>query len=247
MRKIFTSILLTAAALVSRGEDQNCPVIQAVRTSSLPFSAEMTAPAWKNAPAYAFYKTAGTLEDFYRLPKEKAVVKLLYDDNYLYVGVRLQDSEVVSSGKSNQTFLFALGDTVEVFLKPAGEKYYWEIYGTPGKLTSCFYFRSRGVAGLSECYQYPLPAIKVDAVIDGTFNNWRDRDKGWKLLIAIPLKELRKHGLKFTTEENWTILVARYNYSRFLEETELSGFPQIIPDFHPLKNYARLELVTTTK
>ena len=33
--------------------------------------------------------------------------------------------------------------------------------------------------------------------------------------MAIPIKELTVHGAKFDNSANWTILLARYNYSAY--------------------------------
>lgn len=238
---LFLLLLGAAGSLFAAPEKQyHRPEIEVRYAPRVPFSAQLSDAVWKKAAVYPFMRSVKELEDFQRLPLEGGKLRLLYDDVNLYVGAELQDSDVVSDGKKNQTFLYAAGDVVEVFLKPEEHNYYWEIYGTPNKLTSCFYFLSRGSLGLPSGFADQGVKIKVDAFVKGTFNNSQDRDKGWNVLIVIPLAELRKNGMKFASGEKWTVFVARYNYSRFLSFCEFSGAPQKFANFHVLGDYARL-------
>lgn len=206
----------------------------------LKIDASLSAPEWKLAVPYKFAKRITAISDVALAPEEGSEARLLYDDKFLYVGAKTADSDVIDNGTSNQTHLYLTGDLIEVFIKPKNHKYYWEIYGTPKAFTTNFYFPSRGrlTAGVFDIPPTSLP--KVEAVVYGTLNNWQDKDKGWNVLIAIPLSELRKNGLKFINSEEWTIFISRYNYSRYLPEVELSSYPQILPSFHLHEYYANL-------
>jgi len=71
------------------------------------------------------------------------------------------------------------------------------------------------------------------------------RDREWTAEIAMPIKDLTAPGCHFEPSTKWRILVARYNYSRFLTTRgpELSTTPQLsVPDFHRFEEYATLEL-----
>ena len=207
--------------------------------------------AWAMAPAYSLVLP---LKSFSGLPEsmqktlgdtihEKGIVKLLWDDNYLYIGAELGDSDVMQEGKDDQTHLYTTGDLIEVFLKPAGENYYWEIYGTPNNKKSWFFFPSRGRIMFPGCSSYLPKDFNVAATVDGTLNNWRDRDKGWTIELAIPIKELTAYGAKFDNSANWTILLARYNYSAYLQKPELSAYPRLsCVNFHIYEEYAKLHL-----
>ena len=51
------------------------------------------------------------------------------------------------------------------------------------------------------------------------------------------------HGAKFDNSANWTILLARYNYSVYLQKQELTAFPQLSNvSWHIYEEYARLRL-----
>ena len=241
MKNIFL-ILATVSALVlcAEPEKKHRPVLEVNFAEKVPFSTDFSAPVWKKTPVYTFMKAITDLSDFHALPREGGKLRLLYDKNFLYVAAELVDSEVTSTGTRNQTHLYAQGDVVEVFIRPEQHRYYWEIYGTPNNLTSCFYFPSGGTLGLPSIFGPTSVKISVTSSVDGTFNNWKDKDKGWKTLIRIPLAELRKNGMKFAPGEKWTIFIARYNYSRFLPTCEYSGVPQKFAHFHVLSDYAKL-------
>ncbi|MFA6567937.1 MAG: carbohydrate-binding family 9-like protein [Victivallales bacterium] len=206
---------------------------------------------WAKAPAYSLRLS---LKAYSGLPesmqknigetlREKATVKLLWDDNYLYVGAEFEDSDVVNEGKEDQSHFYNTGDLLEVFLKPAKENNYWEIYGTPNSKKSWFFFPSRGRTMFPACASYLPEDLKVAATVDGTLDNWKDKDKGWAVEIAIPVRELTAYGAKFDNSANWTILLARYNYSAYLQKTELSAHPQLSnTNFHLYEEYARLRL-----
>lgn len=87
--------------------------------------------------------------------------------------------------------------------------------------------------------------LKVAAQVQGTLNNWHDRDKSWSMEMAIPRKEIERYGAKFEPGHPWRIFLARYNYSRYLPSKELSSFPQQAetPSFHIIEEYGRLELI----
>ena len=197
-------------------------------------------PAWKNTPAYTFLSNVKSIQDIRQLPHEKGSIQYLYDEHYLYVRAEFADSDIVNTAEKSGGHLYSCGDLLEVFIKPLDQPYYWEIYGTPNNLTSCFYFPSGGTLGLPGIFGPTSVKISVTSSVDGTFNNWKDRDKGWKTLIRIPLAELCKNGMKFAPGEKWTIFIARYNYSRFLPTCEYSGVPQKFAHFHVLSDYAKL-------
>ncbi len=216
------------------------PVIEVNFAPEVAFSTNFSTSVWKKTPAYPLMKAVSDLSDFHALPLEGGQLRLLYDKHFLYVAAELQDSEVTTTGTKNQSAFFALGDVVEVFLKPQNHNFYWEIYGTPNNLATCYFFPSRGSLGLPSGFASHGVDVKVISSVNGSFNNPLDRDNGWKVLIKIPLAALRKNGLKFAPGEKWTIFTARYNYSRYLPSCELSGVPQKFGDFHVLSDYAQL-------
>ena len=177
--------------------------------------------------------------------KEPGHIQLAWDNNYFYVGIRCKDSDLIAEGLNDEIRHFELGDLCELFLKPDNKSWYWELYVTPrGKKTS-FFFPGRGRFGLPGNMDYKSGLI-VATQCDGTLEDWRDRDTGWTAEMALPIKDLNAEGYPFSTDNQWRILVARYNFSRHmnLQGPELSMAPKLSQtNYHLHSEYGYLELV----
>lgn len=197
-------------------------------------------PAWKDAPAYPMCLANQNLQP--AEPREGGKVRFLWNEEYLYIGADFTDSDVVAEGKNDQEHHYRTGDLLEVFLKPDNETWYWELYATPHNKKTTFFFPGRGRLGLPSMEEYRCD-LKVAAYVDGTLNNWEDRDKGWTAEMAVPVKALTARGEKFGPEANWRVLIGRYNYSRYLPAVEHSACPQLrVSNFHNYEEYGYLTL-----
>lgn len=252
---LLTTFAFCAATLMSfsaPGDEIGSPDVIAKYTSEpVKLDGKLDESAWGKARSYSlsiplkarFGMPESMLRNGDGNLQEKSAVKLLWDDNYLYVGAEFEDSDVVQEGKEDQGHFYSTGDLLEVFLKPAEENYYWEIYGTPNNKKTWFSIPSRGRLIFPACASYLPENFKVAAAVDGTLNNWKDKDKRWTVEMAIPIKELTVHGAKFDNSANWTILLARYNYSVYLQGAELSAYPQLSNvNWHLYEEYAKLRL-----
>lgn len=176
--------------------------------------------------------------------EQDAEVRLAWNNEFLYLGVKFFDSDIVAEGKKDQEMHFSLGDVCELFLKPADKSWYWELYVTPRGKKSSFFFPSQGRLGLPSNFEYDCD-LKVDAQIEGTLNNWSDTDKYWTGEMAMPIKDLTSRGESFGPASDWRILVARYNYSYQLPTSgaELTMTPKLTEtNYHSLDEYAVLKM-----
>lgn len=175
-------------------------------------------------------------------PFEGGTVRLMYDKENLYVAAELKDTDVMQYGTEDQAHLYLTGDTLEMFLKPANSPKYWECYGTPnGKKTSLF-FDTRGYPRHND-RSVLMPGIKNAVKIQGTINNFNDKDKGWTIEVVIPKKELDKTGCEFKPGVPWTILISRYNYNYGSKEggAQFATVPELpVVNYHLLEYYADL-------
>jgi hypothetical protein len=214
-------------------------------TAPIVLDGRLDDPVWKTAKRYPM-EIPGDQTSQRKHLEENAHVQLAWDDQNLYVGIRLIDSDIVAEGDRDQTLHFETGDVAEVFLRPVRRTYYWELYATPHGKRSSYLIPGQGRVGLPSNFNYKMKG-GVASTLDGTLNNWHDRDEGWSTELKIPIAELERYGDKFASPSAWTLLVARYNYSRYLTEgrgPELSSCP-VLPatNFHYLKGYAELRLV----
>lgn len=175
---------------------------------------------------------------------EPGSVRLVWDDQYLYVAVEFEDSDIVAEGQDDQLPHSQLGDLCEVFLKPENETWYWQLQVTPHSRMSSFWFPARGRFGLPSNGQYSS-GLRVAAKIDGSLNNWRDKDRRWTAEMAMPLRDLTSRGETFGPGTAWRIAVVRYNYSRYRDQQgpELTMVPRLSgSNTHSLDQYTPLRL-----
>jgi len=195
---------------------------------------------WLKAKPLTFKANAGSL------CTENGVVKIVWDDKYLYISGVLEDSDIFQRATKNWRYLYATGDTFEVFIKPEKQTYYWELYATPNSLKNSLFYFSRYRNRRSR-YSKPKAKIKemlVASTFYGTLNDARDYDEKWITEMAIPIKSLDKNGEKIGLGKVWKFLVGRYNYGVSFYETELSrtGTP-IGNNFHNSKSWGKMKFV----
>jgi hypothetical protein len=228
-------------------------VIKAVFTATpVKLDGNLDEGAWAKAPAYDLALGGEVYEKLPAAMKktvgkelhEPGEFKLLWDKDYLYIGIKFTDSDIYAYGDEDEMHHYTQGDVAEIFIKPENDTYYWELYATPKGKKSAFFIPGRGclmsvILGLDPINN------KVGAQVQGTVNNWKDKDRSWTAEMAIPRKDLEKHGAKFGPGNKWRIFLARYNYSRYLPVKELSSIPKQkqTPNFHLLEEYGWLELV----
>jgi hypothetical protein len=172
---------------------------------------------------------------------EKTTVRLLWSRKFLYVRFDAIDSDIVAQSTKDQDYLFVQGDAVEIFLKPEGAPYYWELYGDVSNRKTCIFIPSRGLLGLPKNRSVkPDMELKVETKNKGTLNNKSDRDKGWTMVVKIPVAGLIRHGANFKSGAKWTFCVVRYNYSKYLPMRERTVFPKLSGEPHLYEDFAQM-------
>lgn len=177
----------------------------------------------------------------------KGSVRLLHDDKNLYIVFTFQDADLVDLSKEDDQELCTLSDVAEVFLKPLDDTWYWEFHVTPKRRVSTYWWPGCGRLGLVGTQPHVKQRfIRVVTWTQGTINNWRDRDQGWAALVAIPFAKLDRYGPPKDPHSRWTILLSRYDYSRYRRKgtgPELSAASALSePRFHLVDEYPRIFL-----
>jgi glucose/arabinose dehydrogenase len=200
----------------------------------------------------AAWKNAQTIDNFYvpwlgdkaRPAKTKTRAKLLWDREFLYFLADMEDADLFANIKEHNGFLW-FNDVFELFFKPADDKPgYYEFQVNPaGAVLDCFFPR-RNSGGFERFKNDTKFHLEAKVHLDGTLNNWTDKDKGWTAEGKIPWTDFLKTGGRPEVNEKWKFALCRYDYSVDFEGPELSTCaPLTKQDFHRFEDYATLKFM----
>lgn len=170
----------------------------------------------KTTPAKVYAHTSKKGSDVE--PLDPGTVRMMYDNNYLYIGAQLTDRDMIQYAAENQAKLAGQGDAFILYIKPANSPSYWECQVAPNGKIASFFVPTRGYPANPE--ETLMPGMKASVKVQGTINKYQDTDKGWTVELAIPLAQLKKAGAEFKPGSAWTILAARRNYNFNVLDTD---------------------------
>ena len=125
---------------------------------------------------------------------EVTLVKMLWDERYLYFYTELEEQHIWADIKERDKVIFYNND-FEIFIKTSKlDKQYAEFevnaLGTIWDLLLFNTYRHK----VPVINQWDMKEVKVAVNIDGTLNDPKDIDKRWSIEIALPLKDLAETG-----------------------------------------------------
>lgn len=179
-----------------------------------------------------------------RKPQTATKARLLWDDQYLYFAAEMEDSDLYADVKERNGMCWT-NDVFELFFKPrAEERLYYEFQvnalNTPLELL----LPSRGAGGYQRFAPVTELGLESAVRLDGTLNDWRDRDRGWTVEGRIPWKAFEAAGGRPKAGTKWRFALCRFDYSAALEAPELSSSaPLSQRDFHHYEDYGELTFV----
>jgi len=179
-------------------------------------------PVWETAQALEFRVPATHAK-----PKGPSHGRVLWDDRYLYVGIKAEDKDIWGhfTARDSRT---CEEDVLEVFLKPHRDRsaYYNFEINPLGTVYDAFNVR-RGAGGGDHhrWSRWDCEGLVVGVDVKGSINDWRDVDEYWSLEVAIPFASLPTlEGRAPKPGDTWKFHLARYDYSVYLEAgVELSS------------------------
>lgn len=200
-------------------------------------------PAWKLARDVPFYVPV-TLEE----PLSKTEAKVLWDDDYLYVGYRAYDKDIWSYFTERNSAT-CQEDVLEVFIQtdPEKEPYFNFEINALGTIYDAFNLK-RGAGGEDEhrWKYWDCIGVKTGVFIKGKINAPEVIDEYWQLEVAIPFAELPTlNGKSPEPGDTWRFNLARYDYSIHLPKgCELSASSKLSEvNFHLIEEYRPLVFV----
>lgn len=209
-------------------------VFEAVHSSVNPMEEGLYDEIRSRAAAYPFaYST-----DLDGEPGEGAEVWFAWNEEGLYVGAALEDSFLIAQNRHDEELHFESGDVFELFAKPAGDTYYWEMYATPfGNKTTLFFPREREGMVLDQfLHAHDFHGLRVAAAETAT---------GWKAEMWVPAEQLQVFGASWGPGSEWNLFCGRYNYNNAeLADPELSMAPALsATNYHLTNEYATLRFL----
>jgi hypothetical protein len=186
-------------------------------SSPIVIDGKLSDPAWEAAAwTDSFVDIEG---DKKSKPRYRTRVKMLWDDEALYVAAELEEPHVWATLTAHDSIIFNDND-FEMFLSPTGDNHlYAELelnaLNTTWDLLLTKPYKDKGVA----LQAWEIVGLKTAVHIDGTLNDSRDKDTGWTVEIKWPwagLKELAELTLPPKNGDQW-----RINFSRVEWDTEI--------------------------
>jgi hypothetical protein len=177
---------------------------------TLSLNGKLDDPAWRAVPwTDPFTDIEG---DIRPKPRHQTRAKMLWDDEYFYVGADLIEPDVWATLTERDSVIFHDND-FEIFIDPDGDNHqYYEIeinaLNTVWDLRLVKPYRDGGPA-LNE---WNIDGLKTAVHVDGTINRPGDRDRGWSMEMAFPWKVLAEYANRPTPPKDgdqW-----RINFSR---------------------------------
>lgn len=174
-------------------------------------------PSWREVPwTDDFVDIEG---DAKPRPRFRTRVKMLWDHQYFYVGVEMEEPHVWGTLTEHDSVIYHDND-FEVFLDPDGDNHEYYEFEINALNTGWDLFLNKPYRdGGSMLNEWEIPGLKTAVHLDGTLNDPSDLDKGWSVEIAFPWKVLAEYAHRPTPPrdgDQW-----RVNFSRVEWEHEV--------------------------
>ncbi len=194
-------------------------------------------PAWKAAPWTEYFVD---IEGHHKpTPRFHTRAKMLWDDDYLYVGAYLEEPHVWGTLKDKNSIIFNDPD-FEIFIDPDGSNHnYYEFeinaLGTIWELSLERPYRDGGPIHRGD----NMPGLLSKVHIDGSLNDPSDTDKGWSIEVAIPWSGLARYTGKNQScppqpGNQWRMNMSRVNWLVDIIDGKYSKVPR---EAHPEDNW----------
>ena len=213
----------------------------------------------------AAWQAAPWTEDFLDIegdakprPRFRTRVKMLWDDQYFYVGAELDEPHVWATLTQHDSVIFHDND-FEVFINPDGSNHgYGEFeinaFNTGWDLLLTAPYKDGGKA----INAWEIPGLKTAVRVDGTLNNPSDMDHGWSVEIAFPwkaLSELARRSGPPRDGEQWRVNFSRVEWNHELVDgkyRKIAGMkednwvwsPQGVIDMHRPETWGYVQFST---
>ena len=213
--------------------------------------------SWNNAPwTDDFVDIEG---DKKPRPRFQTRAKMLWDDEYFYVGAELKEPHIWGTLTKHDSVIFQDND-FEIFIDPDGDTHnYYEleinVLNTEWDLILKKAYRDGGPA----LNAWEVPGLKTATHVNGTLNDPSDTDTSWTVEWAIPWKVLAEFANKPSPPKDgdqWRVNFSRVEWEHLVEgktykkvpakpEANWVWSPQGFIDMHRPESWGYVQFVTS--
>lgn len=192
----------------------------------LSLNGKLDDPAWQKAPwTEPFIDIEG---DKKPRPRFRTRAKMLWDDEFFYIGADLEEPHVWATITQRDAVIFQDHD-FEVFIDPDGDNHqYYEIeinaLNTVWDLRLVKPYRDGGPA-LNE---WDAVGMKSAVHVDGKLNDPMTQDRGWSVELAFPWKALKEYANRPCPPregDQWRINFSRVEWDMEIKEGKYHKIP----------------------
>ncbi len=191
-------------------------------------------------------------------PRFRTRAKMLWDDQYFYIGAELEEPHVWATLTIHDAVIFNDND-FEVFIDPDGDNHDYAEFEI-NALNTCWdlLLTKPYKDGGKAINSWEIPGLKKAVHVDGTLNQPGDKDRNWTIELAFPwavLTELaRRHRtprdgdqwrINFSRVE-WQIDIADGRYRKIPHKPEDNWVwsPQGVIDMHRPETWGYVQFST---
>jgi len=193
---------------------------------SIKVDGKLDEDSWQNVPwTDDFVDIQG---DGMTIPRFRTHAKMLWDNEYFYIGAELEEPHVWATLTQHDSVIFQDND-FEIFIDPNSDNHeYYEIeinaLGTEWDLLLIRSYKDGGPAVNS----WEIPGLKVATHVEGTINNPTDVDQYWSVEAAIPWKVLAECAHCTTPpldNDQWRVNFSRVEWDVKVEDGKYLKIP----------------------
>ena len=141
--------------------------------------------------------------------KQKTTVRLLWDDQNLYIGYDCEDADITAQFTERDDPTYR-DDAVEAFLNPRPSQ--TDVYfGLEMNARAVLYDYVSIKSAQYVLKRFNLQGVQLATSIDGTLNVRGDKDKGWTLEVAIPWANFEELAARPGVGAIWTATFNRWD------------------------------------
>ena len=168
------------------------------RTGAIEIDGRLDEEAWSDAPRIAVrYPSNGHAP----VDPPAAFARMTWDEASLYIGVDVDDANILAEGKGrDEAGIAPPNDVVEVFIDIADDPHhFFELHVTPNDARNdVFVIRPEEGSSLEKRTRWGMLFLKgfdlkewpVAVRVAGTINDDSDRDEGWTVEMELPFRSL---------------------------------------------------------